>query len=167
MKLIDEKARQNIWPYIIQCGLATLTILLILVFLDVIKHTAIIATLGSSAFLVFALPSSYSSRPRPLIGGYVVAIIIGAGCYYLSSLHILEYLPISLHTIYIIFAALAVGLSIFAMVVTDTEHGPAAGMALGLVLNTWDYKTLIFVIFAVITLAVIRHLFRKRMIDLT
>jgi CBS-domain-containing membrane protein len=77
MRLFDKKARRNIRPYFIQCSLATLTIVLILVFLDVIKHAAIIATLGSSVFLIFALPSTYPSRPRPLLGGYLIAIIIG------------------------------------------------------------------------------------------
>ena len=167
MKLLDEKARQNLRPYILQCGLGTVTILLILIFLDVIKHTAIIATLGSSVFVIFALPSSYSSRPRPLIGGYIVAIVIGALFYFLSGLPVLEQLPISSQTQIIIFGALSVGLTIFGMVVTDTEHPPAAGMSLGLVLNTWDYMTLIFIVCAVLLLALIRHTFRRVLVDLT
>lgn len=167
MKIFDEKARRNIRPYFIQCGLASVTILVILIFLDVIKHTAIIATLGSSVFLIFALPSAYSSRPRPLLGGYLIAILIGSLFYFLSTLSILERMPISVHTIYIVLGAIAVGLAIFVMVVTDTEHAPAAGMSLGLVLNTWDYKTLLFVIAAVGLLALIRHLFRSWLVDLT
>lgn len=167
MKIFDEKAKRNIRPYFIQCGLASLTIVLILVFLDVIKHTAIIATLGSSVFLIFALPSAYSSRARPLLGGYLIAIIIGSLFYSFTTLSILEHLPISIKTIYIVFGAMAVGFTIFAMVVTDTEHAPAAGMSLGLVLNTWDYKTLLFVVMAVFMLALIRYLFRSVLIDLT
>ncbi|GMQ91630.1 MAG: hypothetical protein BMS9Abin11_0939 [Gammaproteobacteria bacterium] len=167
MRLFDKKARRNIRPYFIQCSLATLTILLILVFLDVIKHTAIIATLGSSVFLIFALPSTYSSRPRPLLGGYLIAIIIGSLFYFLTTLGALEYLPVSPKTIYIVFGAMAVGLTIFAMAVTDTEHAPAAGMSLSLVLNTWDYGALLFVVMAVVILALIRYLFRSMLVDLT
>lgn len=134
MKLIDEKAKQDIRPYLLQSLLATLTIFFILVFLDVLSHTAIIATLGSSAFLVFTRPRAYASRPRPLIGGYLVGM--------------------------------AVGSAIFLMVVTDTEHPPAAGMSLGLVLNQWDHKTLLFIFVAVIVMAVLRKYLQPYMVDL-
>lgn len=134
MKIIDEKAKQDIRPYLLQSFLATLTIFFILVFLDVLSHTAIIATLGSSAFLVFTRPRAYASRLRPLVGGYLVGM--------------------------------AVGSAIFLMVVTDTEHPPAAGMSLGLVLNQWDHKTLLFIIIAVMVMAVLRKLLQPYMVDL-
>lgn len=102
-----------------------------------------------------------------MLGGYLIAIIIGSLFYSFTTLSILEHLPISIKTIYIVFGAMAVGFTIFAMVVTDTEHAPAAGMSLGLVLNTWDYKTLLFVVMAVFMLALIRYLFRSVLIDLT
>jgi CBS-domain-containing membrane protein len=70
MEIIDIKTRKNIWRYISQCILATVTILAILFFLDVLTETAIIAALGASAFIVFTMPNTYSSDPRRLIGGY-------------------------------------------------------------------------------------------------
>ncbi len=167
MRLLDEKAKHNIGPYLLQCGLATITILVILIFLDVIKHAAIIATLGSSVFLVFAMPSAYSSNCRPLIGGYIIAIVISSFFYFLLSLSFIENLPFSSQTHHIIFGAIAVGLTILGMVITDTEHPPAAGMSLSLVLNSWDTKTLIFIIFAVLALASIRRVLGSRLVDLT
>jgi hypothetical protein len=40
-------------------------------------------------------------------------------------------------------------------------------MSLGLVFNTWDYKTLLFIVMAVAMLALIRHLFHSVLVDLT
>jgi len=166
VKLIDEKARQNIRPYLLQSFLATLTILFILVFLDVLSHTAIIATLGASAFLVFTRPRAYASRPRPLVGGYLVGMAVGIMYYYALLLPAHFSISISQPTALIVFSAMAVGSAIFLMVVTDTEHPPAAGMSLGLVLNQWDHKTLLFIIFAVIVMAVLRKLLQPYMVDL-
>lgn len=164
--LVDDKARTNIRPYIVQPAMATVAILLILMFLDVIDHTALIATLGSTVFLVFARPSSYSAHTRPLLGGYVVGLGVGATFYYLSLFPGWLSLPLSQQTVYVIYAALAVGFAIFLMTVTDTEHPPAAGVALGLVLNSWSYQTVSFIMVAVITLALLRRMLRKYMVDL-
>lgn len=113
MRIFDEKAKRNIHPYILQCILATLTILVVLLVLDLNLHTGIIATLGSSAFIVFAMPKYYTARTRPLVGGYLIGIIVGVACYYLSLLPLKLNLPISVDTAYIVFSALSVGLAIF------------------------------------------------------
>ena len=164
--LLDDKARKNLRPYVAQSLLATFAIFVILVFLDVIDHTALIATLGSSVFLVFARPSSYSAHARPLIGGYIVGLGVGALFYYFSQFPVWLSLPLSQQTVYVVYGALAVGCAIFLMTVTDTEHPPAAGASLGLVLNTWNYKTLAFIMAAVLTLAFLRRMLKKHMVDL-
>ncbi len=166
MNIIDEKVRKNIRPYLLQSILATLTILLILVFLDVLSHTAIIATLGSSAFLVFTRPRAYVSRSRPLIGGYIIGMAVGVMYYYATLLAAYFSISVSQATVLIVFSAMAVGAAIFLMVVTDTEHPPAARMSLGLVLNQWDHKTLFFILVAVIVMAVLRKILQPYMVNL-
>lgn len=166
MEVIDQKALQNIRPYLIQCGLATLTMLMVLLFLDVVVHTAIIATLGSTAFTVFAMPRYYSARTRPLLGGYSIGILMGMLCHYFSLFPPLIQMPIPQRTLLVFFGALAVGAAIFAMILTKCEHPPAAGMALGLVLNTWDLQTITFVFGAVAMLAAVRKLLKSSLVDL-
>lgn len=165
-QLIDRKVSNNIRPYIFQSFLATLTVLLILIFLDVIDHIAMIAVLGSSAFLVFTRPRAYGSRPRPLIGGYIIGICVGALFFHLSQLPEMMSLPISANTVFIFFAAMSVGGAIFAMVITNTEHAPAAGLSLGLVVTNWNYSDLLFVICAVLFMALMRRFLQPVMIDL-
>jgi len=166
MRIIDEKAQKNVRRYVFQCSLATLTILIVLMFLDVLSHTAIIATLGASAFVVFTMPKSYSSKPRPLIGGYIVGISVGCLCHFLSILRLVKSIVVTQTISYVIFGGLAVGIAVFLMVITNTEHPPAAGMPLGLVLNKWDYLAIVFILGAIILMAGIRELLKPTLIDL-
>jgi membrane protein implicated in regulation of membrane protease activity len=62
--------------------------------------------------------------------------------------------------------ALAVGLSLFLMSLTNTEHPPAAGTALGIVVQPWSYQIVIFVLVSVISLAIIRRLLSRYLRDL-
>lgn len=165
-RLIDPKFRHNTGPYLLQCGLAAATIVVILLFLDVISHTAIIATLGASAFIVFTMPRQYCSRPRPFLGGYLVGMTVGCLCCLLSHAQFLNPLLLTPRTSSIVFGALAVGAAILLMTITNTEHPPATGMALGLVLNEWDYQTLIFILLAILFMAGVRHLLKSKMINL-
>jgi CBS-domain-containing membrane protein len=52
------------------------------------------------------------------------------------------------------------------MVVTRTEHPPAAALALGLVLNEWSLLTLLVVLFGVIGLSIVKQLVLSALLDL-
>ena len=167
MTIIDRKLRGNVSRYIFQCGLATLTIIIILLLLNVFEHTAIIASLGATAFIAFAMPNAKSSSTRRLLGGYAVGLI--AGCL-LSCLATRSLTPGFVERpalpYIVICGGFAVGLSIFLMVITNTEHPPAAGIALGLVLNVWSHKTIIVIASAILIMAIARKLLKSRMVDL-
>ena len=166
MRILDRKAKKYIVRYVFQCAIATAAILLILIFLDVLTHTAIIAALGATAFIVFTMPKAYSSGPRPLLGGYLIGIIIGVGFSLLSTLKFILPCFISPLTSYTVFGALAVGVAILLMTLTNTEHAPAAGIALGLVLNEWDYATILFIFGALLLMIALRRFLRPLLIDL-
>lgn len=166
MRLFDKKFRKNVHRYIFQCILSTLTILAVLFFLDVLTETAIIAALGASAFVVFAIPNSYSSDSRRLIGGYIVGIVIGIICYFISTTFPTSNYFTNTEMSLIVFGAIAVGLSIFIMAVTNTEHPPAAGIALGLIINPWTWVTIVFILCAIFWLAVVRKILKPYLMDL-
>ena len=63
-------------------------------------------------------------------------------------------------------AALAVGLSILIMVATNTEHPPAAGVALGIVIDPWQWSAIAFVLVGALGLSVIRVILKPKMINL-
>jgi CBS-domain-containing membrane protein len=166
MNIIDKKVKKHIAHYLFQCALATVSILMILIFLNVLTNTAIIAALGATAFILFTMPRAYSSGPRPLIGGYLIGMIVGCACSYLSALRFMLPFFMTRITSYTIFGALAVGIAIFLMTITNTEHAPAVGISLGLVLNDWNYHTILFIMAAVLFMFGIKRLLRPALIDL-
>jgi CBS-domain-containing membrane protein len=62
--------------------------------------------------------------------------------------------------------SLAVGLTFFIMVAIDTEHPPAAGTALGVVLNGFSLNASIGVLISAIILSLIHHFARPYLKDL-
>jgi len=155
----------NLKRHGLQCGLAGLGVLLLLLVLDAVTQTVLIASLGASAFIAFAVPRSLHSDPRHLVGGYVVGILSGAA---MASLYALFTLQGSWdQAIMIVFGALAISVAMFTMVVTRTEHPPAAALALGLVLNEWDLLTLVVVLVGVIGLSIIKQIVTPVLMDIS
>ena len=169
MNIIDDKVRKNLFNYLFQCALVTVILLVALLFLNILTETALIASLGATAFIMFAMPKSYSSAPRRLIGGYFIGIIVGLLCYYLGTLFIdFSFLAsITNHSSPLFFAALSVGLSIFFMTITNTEHAPAAGISLGLVINQWSVSSVLFIIAVMIVMILVQRLLKSFLINLT
>ncbi|MEZ7848572.1 MAG: HPP family protein [Polaromonas sp.] len=75
------------------------------------------ASLGASALLVFVLPSSPMAQPWAVIGGNLMAAVIGIVCVNLFDKPMLT-------------APVAVGLSILCMFVLRCLHPPAAAVAM-------------------------------------
>ncbi len=73
---------------------------------------------------------------------------------------------LDMHEAQIIFGAVATGLAMLLMVITDTEHPPAASLALGFVLSEWDALTVLAVISGIVALASIKEVLKFRLIDL-
>ncbi len=165
MYFIDRKFKRNVWRYIFQCGMGTFTIVGILLFLNSVEQGAIIASLGASTFITFTMPNSYPSRPRPLIGGYIIGVITGIACSLLARSSIFTGVIAQTGICTIIFGGIAVGLAMFLMSITNTEHAPAAGMSLALVLNNWGIDTLFFIICSVLWLKIVKVIFKPLLMD--
>lgn len=166
MKYLDQEFIRHKGRYLFQASLAALSMFVVLMILDARSNSAVIAALGASSFIIFVVPEAKVSRPRFMIGGYVVGIASGYVCHGLSHLSFPPALAFAGNFSMEIFGALAVGLAIFLMTVTDTEHPPAASLALGLVLNDFNHGTLIVVMSGVVSLCVLRWMFKPIMKNL-
>jgi CBS-domain-containing membrane protein len=156
--------RADLKRYALQCGLAGIVVLVLLLVLDAVTQTVLIAALGASAFIAFAVPRSLHSGPRNMIGGYIVGILAGV---LMSTLKTMFALSATVdHALMIVFGAVAISLAMFTMVVTRTEHPPAAALALGLVLNEWDLLTLGVVLAGVVALSLVKQLVLPALLDL-
>ena len=157
----DKEFRHHPVRYIIQSAIAGVVTMVILSFLDLLTYTGLVAALGATTFLIFTMPHKVSARARYVIGGYVMGALAGVLTRFAFSADGL--LPLGN-----VFAlgAIAVGCATLLMVTTNTEHPPAAGMALGLVLQPWDYKTVLYVMGCVCFLCLAKHALKRYMIDL-
>ncbi|NNE07088.1 MAG: HPP family protein [Gemmatimonadetes bacterium] len=165
-RVLDPKFRHHAGKYVFQCVAAMVAIFLTLTLLDAVKQTVLVAALGASSFIVFTMPRRERSKARYLIGGYAVSIAVGILFSFLNTAS--TGLSPALFGVSqsIAFAAMATGIAMFLMVVTDTEHPPAAGLALGFVLNEWDLLTIAVVIVGICAICAIKGLCRSSLMDL-
>ena len=166
MRLFDEKFSAHKGRYVLQCGLAACVVFVVLLILDAVSQTTIIASLGASAFIAFTMPRARTAGPRFLIGGYLVGTVVGCICYYLANWAVFTQLSALQIGPREVFGALSVGGAILLMVVTNTEHPPAAGLALGFVLNEWSYGTVAVVLVGIVLLATLKTWLKPMLVDL-
>jgi CBS-domain-containing membrane protein len=143
--------------YVLQSLFATVAVFAVLYFLS-LQNAVIIASLGASTFIVFAMPDSITAKPRNVIGGHLVGLFWG---------FVFSLVPHTAMMGSLVCYALAVGLSIFTMVVTDTEHPPASGTALGVAITGISFHVLIAVVLAIVLLSLIHRFFKPYLRDLT
>ena len=120
-QFIDPKLTRNLRRHVAQCLLATMALFAVLSVEDSIDKAVVIAAIGSTAFVLFIMPHSETASPRHTIGGHFIALMVGA---------IVAIFDTNSTFFLALMGALAVGVSLFLMAATNTEHTPAAGTAL-------------------------------------
>ena len=148
--------------YVFQSLFATLTVFILILVLNIKRQPVIIASIGATAFIIFALPNSITARPKNVIAGQ----LIGIGCGFICCLiphSIIAQGGILSSLIY----AIAVGMSFFIMVITDTEHPPGSATALGIVVSSFSWPVAITITASAVILSGIHILFKKYLRDLT
>jgi CBS-domain-containing membrane protein len=156
---IDQMDRlKELWKsYLWQCACATVAVLVVLLIVN-LQQAVVISSIGATTFIVFIKPGNTFATPRSIVGGHVVGVLVG------SAFALVPH-PTSLTTSVVY--ALAVGLALFLMAVTDTEHPPAAGTALGVLLagEAW-WRAAIAILTSAVLLALFHHLLRPYLRDL-
>ncbi|MEM7704351.1 MAG: HPP family protein [Pseudomonadota bacterium] len=160
-RLLDPNFQTNASFYAAQCMLATVTIFAVLLALDSVTQTVLVASLGASSFIAFTMPHVEASRPRYLLGGYLMGTLTGC-TFSLLGAGSFATLP----SAGLVLAALATGSAIFLMVITDTEHPPAAALALGYALNDWNGLTVGVVFAGIVAIALIKECGKSNMKNL-
>ena len=166
MRLFDPKFKTYFRNYILQSLMVVAILVIILTVLGIGADLAIVASIGASSFIIFAMPKTARAQPRRVIGGHAVGLLSGGACH-------LPYLWLSFpvdslgaELLYVFTGAIAVGMSIFLMCITDTEHAPAAGTALGIVIHGFTWQAVVFVLSCAIALSLARWLLRAKLINL-
>jgi CBS domain-containing membrane protein len=121
-------AGANLPDRLIACVGATIAIALTIVVCSGLPLTAgdlpiIVAPLGASAVLVFAVPSSPLAQPWPVVGGNTISTLIGVGAYHLVPNGMIA-------------AGVAVGGAILVMSFLRCLHPPGGAAALTAVIGS-------------------------------
>ena len=156
-KMIKEF--KSYWKnFVFQTLFAIITVFIVLFFLNIKKEPIIIAAIGSTAFIIFAMPKALTAKSRNVIGGHLSGILSGSLC---------ALIPHSSFLCSAFIYSLAVGFSIFLMVVLDVEHPPAAGTALGVAVTGFSLNASITIIISSILLSLVHHFCKPYLRDLT
>lgn len=156
--------------YFFQVGLAALSLMLALWAADLltgdsVARAVLVAAIASTAFILFIGPRSVTAHPRHSIGGHAMAIVaaglVGFVAEYLAGAQFASELSLWFG----FYAALAVGLAMLLMALTDTEHAPAAGTALAIVAHGLDWELIGFLATMVLLLAGVHALLKDRLHD--
>lgn len=158
MRWIDPKFKGNRKNYMIQSSLALFVVFVMSLFNDIFIQTTIMVSLGASVFILFTMPHKQVSRGRYIFGGYTIGILSGSICTRLMMPNMI------LEESFIL--ALAVGLAMFFMVVTNTEHPPAAGLAMGIAIDGADYRTIVAVYLCLVIVFIGKKILERWLIDL-
>ena len=156
-RIIDPKLRRNLPRYVVQCTLATLVLLVLLLVRDAISSAVVVAAIGSTAFVVFIMPRSQSADARHVLGGHGIALLTGALATVVDQDVALQFA---------LGGSIAVGAAMFLMAATNTEHAPAAGSALGVVAAGLSWSLVLMLVLSVASLALIRQLLLPWLEDL-
>ena len=166
MRLFDPKFKEHIANYIIQCLLAMLVIGAVSFMDDAIVNMTVVASLGASTFIALTMPHTNASKPRYLIGGYIIGAVFGIILHSVNARFISAGFMFFGRSPHIISCAIAVGFTMFVMVLTNFEHPPAAALSMGLVMQQNAAVTALIAVASIIVVSVIKTVFKKRLKNL-
>ena len=153
---IDPKVPSYWKDYILQSSYAAITVFFITLVLS--KNPVIIASIGATAFIIFAMPNNIAAEPKRIIGGHFLGFFIGSCFAIFPFIDILFFKAV--------WYALSIGITILFMVVLDFEHPPAAGTALGMTIFGYSSSAAMAILISVILLAFIGYITKPFLKDL-
>ena len=156
MTIFDRRLKPYWRSYVFQSLLATVAVFMALIVMA-FRQMIVISSLGATAFIVFVMPCRAITRTRNILGGHLMGFFCG-WCFSLIP-HEQMLLTAGIY-------ALAVGVSIFLMVITETEHPPAAGTALGVAISGITFPEVFQFVLSILMLALVHNLLKSRMRDL-
>ena len=173
MKFTRKRTQREYIHLIFQ---SLLVVVVMFLFMFVLKHYTIAdaslgaigaTSLGSTAFLAFVAHDTAMARERRIISGYAIGIIIGVlGDRLMALILHCDSFHCQAADIDIAVAAISAMITMIAMVLTSSEHPPAVGIAIGLVLRQWDVTILLVVFSTVLVIAALKFLLRRKLLNL-
>ncbi len=150
--------------YVVQSVLATLTIAGVIAVQDSVSNVALTSAMAASAFIVFQMPHSHFARPRRVIGGHCVAVVVDLGA--AIAVHSVLGQGNESGLVTDMSAAVALGVSLLAMAMTDTEHPPGAATVVGIVFSPNPLESGLLILGGAVALSAIHDRTKHWLINL-
>ncbi len=166
MKMEDPRLKGHRGVYFLQAAVAGGILFLVLAAENALVNGAVLAAIASTAFVLMVTPHSVIATPRHVLGGHAVCALVGSVAALLLATAPGEALAEDFGLLTEAAGALAVGFGIVLMGLTDTEHPPAAGTALGLAIVDFDATLLLVLVASVGVLIAAQQLLLPRLRDL-
>jgi hypothetical protein len=163
LRWIDARFVHRPRIYLVQSLLAGLALVGILIAEDALTNGAVVAAVASSVAIVFFVPHSVASKPFRLVGGHVSAIAAA-----LCTVGVMMLLPDAVASNQLVIHTLqgaSLALVILFMTVTNTEHAPAAGTALGLATSV-PINSVVFILTSAVIISIVRIVLYRRLHNL-
>ena len=143
----------HVWkkPSFVQSTIGALLVIPIVLAFEQ-QNVLIVASLGSTVFVVLGTPSSKSARAKNVLSGHSNGILIGS---------LTTSIPVA-----VISALIAISVTMLLMVLTKTAHAPATGTALGLSITTPSVNLIIAFLIVSLIIVTIHHLGKPYLRDL-
>ncbi|GEM_PF-3467938 len=148
-----------------QIILAGIVLTIVLAFYNKVSSHPIFNAIGltsvaASLFIIFTAPHTLAGQNKAIIGGYAIGIAVGIGCHaLLHYMPALSQLPLSLQPYYpLLCGGLSLTLCLLLMVILQMPHPPAAGLALGIVIDAWEAQSIIIIAGLIVALTLFKHL---------
>jgi len=164
--LLDPKFRLKFRQYFFQAALATIAMAVILLFVDSLSTAAIAAGLGSSVIGIFINPTGATARIRAVVGGHTMALLLGSVFSLILFAGGIESFIADHSRFHALMMALSVGMLILIMAITDTEHPPAAGIAIGMASREWTPEVFGAILGAAALLGATKLVLKRNLQDL-
>jgi len=153
---IDLKFPKYWKEYLLQSSFAAIAVFVITILLS--NNPVIIASIGATAFIVFAMPNNVSANGKRIIGGHFLGFFIGSCFAVFPFMDLLFFKSL--------WFALSIGITVLFMVVLDFEHPPAAGTSLGMTLMGYSNSSAIAIIVSILILAFLSYILKPFLKDL-
>ncbi len=144
------------WKDYLKQALLSVSVLFIILILLTTRDMVVIASIGATSFIVFAMPHAKSASAKAVIISYTAGLFFGS---------LFGTLPFENIILKALIYSSAVGCTIFFMLATDTKHPPAAGAALGVSMTGFEWDLALAVIGSALILSAVHYMIKHELLD--
>lgn len=151
-----KRSMRTYWKFYFLQTILSVSVLFIILLLLTSRDMVVIASIGATSFIVYAMPHAKSASARSVLLSYTAGLCFGS---------LFGLVPVDLVVLQALIYSMSVGCTIFFMLATDTKHPPAASVALGVALTGFQWDVAIAVVGSAIILSIAHHFSKHLLLD--